>query len=176
MDFPYLQGGLAPVATINPWSGLYSTVPSRGSVAPANGTMTANRSLFFPFILQNPVVCKKAYVHNGVTINGNFDVGIYDKAGVRLFSLGSTAQSGADVLQIIDITDFIIGPDLFYLAFSQNSSTGTYFRSQTATFSTDLRLCGVVQEGVFPLPAQATFVALADSRIPNFGFAIANFL
>jgi hypothetical protein len=55
-------------------------------------------------------------VLNGATASGNMDVGIYDYAGTRLVSSGSTAQSGTSAFQDFDITDTLLGPGIFYLA------------------------------------------------------------
>src|SRR3990172_5526534 len=72
----------------------------------ANNAMgTAERAMFFPVVVHEPVTVYSMFWINGTTINGNVDVGVYDTAGHLLVSTGSTAQSGSALPQEAGTTD-----------------------------------------------------------------------
>jgi hypothetical protein len=164
-DWPI--GALPPLVTIHPWSiecvgiGLLLTDDDLdGSVSAG---WDANVAVFYPFRLAVPSRFVKAFVANGASVAGNWDIGIYDHTGVRLGSTGSIAQSGINALQVADI-DVSCGPGLFYLAFATDSSSTTAF-ARAFTFQEGQRL-GILQQtsGAFPLPATAAFEAIASNR------------
>lgn len=130
---------------------------------------SANRAYYVPFAIPTPIIVAKLFTTNGTTASNNFDIGIYDKDGTRIVSTGSTAQSGTTALQIVDVSDTLIGPGLFYMALAMNGTTGTHhvFGSISATFT---QACGVyLQASAFPLPANATYAANATTYLPVFG-------
>lgn len=128
----------------------------------------ANRAIFLPFAVAVPSTAVQLYCLNGATASGNVDMGIYDPSGTRLVSIGSTAQSGTNVLQLFDITDTVLGPGAFYLGIALDGTTGTMFRANIGPGST--RAFGVVQmASAFALPAAATYAAAASGYIPFCG-------
>ena len=128
----------------------------------------ANRAIFIPFVLSRPVTARRLFVENGAVGSGNGDMGIYDVAGVRLVSIGSTAQTGPSVLQYFDITDTVLGPGTFYLAVAIDNTTATTFA--TATTVERVRAVGAAQqETAFALPAIATLATIVAVTIPICG-------
>ena len=69
-----------------------------------SGVWTANRAVYCPVCVQQPITVTDA-ITTVVTQNGNLDVGIYDWAGVRLVSSGSTAVGTALTVQTIALAD-----------------------------------------------------------------------
>jgi hypothetical protein len=159
--------------TIHPWSpeSIGPALATQGEVlsgSTSGAWPSANRAYYIPFGLTKSITAKLMFVYNGATASGNFDIGIYDQAGRRLVSSGSTAQAGTNALQTVDITDTWIGPGLFYLALALDNTTGTVQR--TSASLARQRLTGCFQQATaFALPATATFAAVATANIPVFG-------
>lgn len=120
----------------------------------------ANLALFFPFVLSAGLLVKKVAWFNGTAVSGNVDMGVYDQVGARLFSTGSTVQSGTSTKQEVDITDYYLTPALYYFALACNNTTATFLRSLV---SQELaRVLGCVEmTTAFPLPATATYAQMA---------------
>lgn len=130
----------------------------------------ANRAIYIPVYLAHPVTAVKLFSYNGATASGNIDVGVYNAAGARLISAGSTAQSGTSVLQEFDITDTLIPAGLNYIAVAMDNGTGTLFRNSPGVQW--MRASGCAQEAsAFPLPATATMATVGSSFYPHFGFS-----
>ena len=172
-DFPVT--GIPPLPTIHTWSYECLGVPLTGMAlllsAQASAVYpTANLAIYLPFGLATIIKVTKLWWYNGATLSGNVDVGIYDSAGRRLISTGSTAQAGtASRIQAVDVTDTLIGPGDFYLAIAASATTVTLFRIAlgNALFG---KAFGILQQATaFPLPATATFATTAQTFVPEFG-------
>ena len=86
------------------------------------------------------------------------DFGIYSSDGTQLWAAGSTAQSGASVLQYVTLgTELLLRPGEYYLALANNGTTNRV--TGTALITATLgRLLGLYQQAsAFALPASATF-------------------
>ena len=160
-----------PQALVLPHGAVTITPHSLHSIGAATGSLgnpgssawpAADRAIYIPFRIAQPILVVKMFMINGATVNGNVDLGIYDPAGVRLVSMGSTAQAGASALQTFDITDTQIGPGLFYMALAIDNTTATTIRESDSS-GVDLAVFGCAQEAsAFPLPATATFAAISS--------------
>ena len=159
-------------ATINP-SRIESL--STAGVAPLRTTAStawpaANRAIFVPFILSSPMLVTQLFALIGAISSGNIDVGIYDRAGTKIVSSGSTVMGTINVLQLFNITDVVLGPGRYFMACAVANATGTVF----AGASTARRYVaqGVCQQATaFPLQATATFAAAAAAFCPVIGVA-----
>lgn len=133
----------------------------------------ANRIIYIPFGLAMPATIVKLWVYNGAfTGSPNLNMGIYDVAGTRIVQIGTTAQSGASVLQVFDIADTLIGPGDFYLAIIATVTTAQMIRTAPG----DVGFCramGMLQEAGSgsTLPTTATFATVASAYIPQIGFS-----
>lgn len=130
---------------------------------------TANKAIFVPVLVARQTKLVKAFVYNGATASGNLDVGLYLPNGTRVVSMGSTAQSGTNALQELDITDTTVGPGLYYMALAMDGTTGTAFRATIGT-GRGASLGIYEMTSAFALPSTATFATLASSYLPMFGF------
>ena len=135
---------------------------------------TANLALFTPFEIAATIIARKLWVIDGATVGGNIDLGIYREDGVRLVSIGSTAQTPANSIQEFDIADTILrGPGRYYLAIAADSVTPTMF--STAPGAAFLGASGIVQQATaFPLATNAnpaTFAACVTNFLPNYGLS-----
>lgn len=156
-----------PTATITPYSleSMFIGLATPGSaIWPA-----ANRAYFVPFKIYTPVTMVKMFVMNGVAVSGNFDIGIYDEAFTRLVSSGSTAQSGTTTLQVVDITDTLLGVGLFYMALVFDNNTAQVNRRNGPGFASLKGFGQFQQSTAFPLPTPATPASLTTSFLPLFG-------
>ena len=132
----------------------------------SGGWPSANLAIYVPVAVYQPFIALKMLIQNGTTINGNVDAGIYDDQGDRLVSIGSTAHAGSSSIQSFDITDTTLEPGIYYLACA--------FDGNTATINHDIAgilvggSAGVLQQAsALPLPATATFAAIASAYVPN---------
>jgi len=161
----------AKLPTICSFLGAQSPVAGAGAAAVDSiGTfVTPNRAYYIPIRIGWIFTVRKMFWLNGSAVAGNVDVGIYDRVGVRLVSSGSTAQSGIDALQEVDITDTQLGPGLFYLAFVPSSSSGA-FHVASSYLAAEGRELGILQQdSALPLPATAAFAASTDTVFPVVG-------
>jgi hypothetical protein len=98
-------------------------------------TWVANLAVFIPFGLSQPFLVREVFWMNGSAAGANIDVGIYDTAGNRLASLGTTAQGTASTLtNSAAFTDYTIAPGDYYLAFAATArpTPSTAGRTQPA--------------------------------------------
>jgi hypothetical protein len=127
----------------------------------------ANRAIFVPLKLPFPYPAKRAFWVNGGSAAGNVDIGIYTINASRIWSSGSTAQSGTNLNQYVTCGK-LIPPGYYYLALAMSSTSSSYFNSAfSVTYNTTF---GIYQmAAAFPLPDAATFAATANSVYPLFG-------
>lgn len=153
--------------------GFHSLV--RAGTSNANtGTSTAwssaNRILYYPFYLPWPYNVRRVFWTNGATASGNVDFGIYSWEGVRLYSTGSTAQSGTNTRQYVTPgTDLLLPPGPYFWGHTHSNATGTYNMGSESLATGQIK--GVKQEdaGAFGLPATATFGVLSATAFPVCG-------
>lgn len=133
---------------------------------------TANRAMFLPFTLETPATCYQLFCHNGATVSGNVDMGIYDSGGTRKVSIGSTVQAGVSTLQLFDIADTALDPGLWYLALALDNISATILRFATVVAQTHCMEMGQrFADTAFPLPASVTYVedTSITGHLPYFG-------
>ncbi len=166
------ESQVPPWPLVSPWTleSLGAALSTAALGLPTSGVWpAANVTIYVPVVLFMRVNAVRLWVQNGGSVSGNFDLGIYDEEGTRIVSTGSTAMAGTSVVQTVDITDIGLGPGLFYIAMSCDNGTAAFGRG--AVNAQYLRICGVFQEAVFTLPANATFATMAQAYLPNFGFS-----
>lgn len=164
-----------PVRPLEAYAGgVISTATVLGSgynvTAPASAAWpSANLAIFVPFRLASSVIVYKMATGAGSTAAGNFDVGIYDSAGNRLVSSGTTAK-GNSAEHILNVTDTVIGPGLYYLAMAADGTNNYIMITPSGTSPVPLqktRLYGVVAAASsFVLPTTVTFAASTFAPIP----------
>jgi hypothetical protein len=136
---------------------------------PISTVIGAVASLLSPLVVTEPILLVKAFVMNGATVGGNFDIGIYDRNLNKIMSTGSVAQVGANVIQEVDMTDFWLGVGQYHLGFALDSATAAYF-----AWSTSFALVGGsnFQTSGTPFPLPATFVSSGTTTgVPLIGFS-----
>lgn len=131
----------------------------------------ANDAIFLPVALTRPILVKRLFCHNGSVVSGNVDMGIYSVDGVRLVSIGSTAQAGTSALQFFNTTDIYLSPGQYYLAVVLSSTTGRLGRIAPGTLR--MQHYGIYKmASALPLPATVTFATVTASYIPCIGMEL----
>src|SRR5262245_50263238 len=128
-----------------------------------------SRIVYCPFELERVSRFTTAWVFNGVGGGSNWDIGVYNEDGTRLWSSGSTAYSANSVPQTFTISGGLtLGRGAYYLAIVTQSNNHCYGFSGALT--QDFFPCGPLQQAsTFPLPATATFAAMTTAFVPMIG-------
>lgn len=138
-----------------------------GSVTGGTSVQTSNRALYFPMFTPVPLLVARMIWVN-INTTGNADAGVYDAAGTRLTSTGSTVRSGANAAQYTDVTDVVVLGQ-FYLAIASNN-TGT-FGGVSVGSTPQMEISGqLMEESAFPLPSTMTPVASTSASPIMVGF------
>jgi len=116
---------------------------------------TANLAIYVPILVRSRVTIKKLWYSNYTTATGNYDIGLYDSAGVALARKGSTAKSADGVAVVWDCTDTVISSGIYYMALACSNNTDDFGRLTAA--APYMAALGCFSESSFPLPATATF-------------------
>lgn len=163
----------SPMPTMMPWSvdsiGVRMGAIAGGVVDVSTVWSAANRALFIPFALGKPATITRIFWFNGATVSGNVDCGVYDAAGTRLISSGSTAQAGTTAIQSVDVTDTLIGPGQYYLALAMDNVTGTIRIRTLGNVVLSKSVGMAAMETAFPLPTTVTLITTPVDSIPSCG-------
>lgn len=159
------------VGVITPWSpeSIGAALMSTGTTgAPAvAGWPSANRAIYIPFELASAVtVTAGIYYSNSAT--GNYDIGVYKADGTKVVTKGSTAL--ATGWQVADVTDTLVQPGRYYMAFVLSSTQSFY--SVAPAVAIGASMGAKQQSSALPLPSIATFADLASAYIPAFGLQL----
>lgn len=159
--------------TINPWSyqSLGPALFALGQSLPVtNNFVTANLAVFIPFWVAESVVMTKMGWLNGSAVAGNLDCGIYDEAGTRLVSIGSTLQVVVSAWQTVDITDTTLARGRYYLAFTSDTSGVTQKVGAVLPAAAIPQSLGLLQQASgFPLSTNAnpaTYAIYTSAFVP----------
>lgn len=176
-DFPNIVIDHVPVghlSTLGQGSEAGETYSSSSLSLPAAVAWgTALYAIYIPITIPVPFTVYKMAVLNGATVAGNVDVGIYDRWGNRLVSMGSTAMAGVSTVQSFDVADTVLTPANYFFAFVSDSTTATF--SCVTLAAQGQRASGVQVQtlGAMPLPATATFATPTNTIVPWVSASIA---
>lgn len=153
-----------------PNDGYYTTPPRFTGVA---AWPAANKAIYVPVRVPSRCLVRKLWYGAYTGNAGNIDIGIYDAAGTRLVSSGSTAKvaSGSGTEAVIDTTDTTIGPGLHYMALACSNNTDSFIVKTSAVAPLPAAM-GVLTEalGSVTLPATATWVQdYSNTTVPDMG-------
>lgn len=165
---------MPPLVGTDSWHCLGTQLAANAAVAPVSTTwQSANRALYIPLLVTEDITVTKLWVLNGATAAGNIDMGIYNSAFARQVSIGSTAQSGTNVIQEFDITDTPLTAGQYYIGIAKDDTAGTTFTYAAAGGGAKaLQAWGMAQEATaFALPATATPADMASNVVPVCGIA-----
>lgn len=154
--------GAGAIHTCSEWSLGQGHMTAPGGAA----WPSANAAIFVPFRVPVPVTITHLAMGTGTGSGGNYDQGIYDEAGNLIISTGSTARPGASQESIVDVTDTVLMPGLYYQAMSVDGTTNIV---RTPVISaTAMPLMGTRQmASAFPLPSTATLASQTLAYLPH---------
>jgi len=119
-------GNIANVAPVSGIGGVSKLAWVGYPVGSTNTTPTANAAILVPFTLYTTQTIDRVHFVSG-TQSGNFDVGVFDSAGARKVSKGSTAQSTlAAGANEVTFTATQLNAGQYYLALAADNATGTF--------------------------------------------------
>lgn len=127
-----------------------------------------NACVYTPIVIPRRMLATAMWWANGSTLSGNTGMGIYTdhptdhKPDRLLVQTASTAQAGASQMQVADITDTVLVPGVYWLAFTSSVNSSTY---QRVTGLLSYRAnCRMTQASVSPgsMPATATPVSASS--------------
>lgn len=155
--------GAAPPPFLSNWSGygpIQECVAASGAAVGASTVTwtTANQARFYPIQIPFAYPVNRVWWVNGSTL-GNADFGIYTTDGERLYSTGSTAQSGSAVPQYVTPSGapLWLPPGVYYFGMNFSGTTNAVFGNALA--AEYQRFAGIQQQavGALALPDPATF-------------------
>ena len=137
--------------------------------APASAAYPlANLAIYVPFSVSEAVTVIEGWVVTGVTAGGNFDIGVYSAAGVRLTSSGSTARTASAVNNTTALTNLDLAPGTrYFMAFSADSTANYIAQTSAAGLNEAM---GVLESTTsFVLPTNPTLSRTTRAYVPHFG-------
>lgn len=131
---------------------------------------SANRIYYMPVRIPEDCTVKRVFWTNSTSPSGNLNLGLYDKTGAKLWETGSTAMTGSNQAQFVDISDEAVTAGFYYIAL-QHSATANIVRVLSSGGPHVFAAAGVMQEsaGGFALPSTATYERIATDFIPVCG-------
>lgn len=135
---------------------------------------TANMAVYVPFVVAETVTVVKMWVLNGATVSGNVDVGIYNAAGTKQVSMGSTAMAGANLIQEFDVADTALTAGQYYMAMAVDNVTASFIAWGISPNVIGMtKSLGIASQlTAFPLPSPGTLVVASQTRIPYCGLSL----
>lgn len=133
----------------------------------------ASRVLATPLVLGEPFLVRKVWTLNGSTAGtDSWDIGVYSEDGTTLLvHSGSTLSAGTLQLQEVDVTDTLLVPGRYWMAFIQGGTTAQIvgFTPVVAL----LRAAGAAQQAGSGSTLGSTFTpaAIASAVFPYFGIS-----
>lgn len=168
MDFPIVDASPPFIHSLTRYMTGGQHNEMQGTVTPGAFAWAANIAVFMPLHIPWPYPVQRLFWINGSTASSNVDIGIYREDGTSIFRKGSTAQSGASVVQYVTpTTPFILPPGRYYLAWNCDGTTARAFGNGMASASGQVvgKMCGYLTQnvGAITLPATATFAAFTST-------------
>ena len=157
---------------VTPWSYQSLGVPliATGQAPSSQNFVTANLAVFIPFAVPEPCVLTRLFWMNGAAVAGNLDAGVYDTAGTRLVSTGTTGQLNTSQVQSVDVADTVLARGVYYLALASDTSGATQKVTAVVPAAGIPQGLGLLQmAAAFVLPASATFAIYTSAFIPVVG-------
>jgi hypothetical protein len=119
-----------------------------------------------PVTLPWPYPVNRVFWANGTTVTSNVDFGIYTPSGTRIYSTGSTAQSGASAPQFVTpTTPFILSPGRYLFAVNCDGTTNRLAGFLPTAVAAALSGMLTQAVGAVTLPNPATFATFSNVGI-----------
>lgn len=139
-----------------------------GTPASATYPLT-NLALYVPFSVSKVVTAYEGWALCGTGTGGNFDVGIYSSAGVRIASSGATARTASSIVNTSGMANTTLVPGVrYYMAFSADDAAETYIAG--ARVAGIYEAMGILEStSSYVLPTNPTLSRTTRAYLPVFG-------
>lgn len=128
----------------------------------------ANITVYYPMMLEFPMLVTKVFWVNGTVVSGNCALAIYKSSiagntqSEQLFTTGTTAQAGTSAVQKVTLgTAILLTPGLHHIGFGCDNTTATFVRS--AMSNNVMKLAGSQAEGNYPPPSPSNYQSTAQA-------------
>ena len=126
----------------------------------------ANMAKFTACVITHPVNITAIMFINGGAASGNIDVGIYDLAGTKIVSSGSTVMAGTGGgWTVTSVSSTLLVPGMYYLALAIDNTTASVTMRGWNQVASDFLLYRQMASA-FALPATATYASNSNSKTP----------
>lgn len=88
-----------------------------------------DKVVYSPIMVREDFTITQMFVMNGTTVSGTYDQGVFDEAGNLLVSTGNQTATGANTLQVTNVTDTNLSPGRYFLAYGADNTTVTPVRA-----------------------------------------------
>ena len=117
----------------------------------------AQTAVYIPVRVPKRVTVVQLGISCNTTATGTIDLGIYYPNGTRIVSTGATSKSSSVEVQVIDCTDTVLNPGLWFLAALGSNATDTFYCYNATAPVPAARGIYTEAVGSATLPATATF-------------------
>lgn len=128
----------------------------------------ANYVVVMPFSLPYAQTFSRVSWFNGAAVSGNVDVGIYNEDGSKIVTIGSTAQAGISLIQLVTMTSTPLAAGSYLFAMSVDNGVAAFTRWTTPNSTNFQALGSMTATAVFPLPATLAGITGAGGATANF--------
>jgi hypothetical protein len=155
--------------TVTPWSAA-ADLRTQSNGAIASITWVANYACFVPVSIPWDYPVNRVFWVNGSVVGGNANFGIFDRAGKRIYAVGSTVTSGASIPQFTTPgTPFVLPAGEYFFAYAASGTTNVVAGSTSYTVE-QLKMAGVLcQASDLALTDPATFATSSSALFPYCG-------
>ena len=177
MDFTSFPETTTPpsiVTTSNAMARMYS-YPEQGSNASFSGRVwpSANLAIYQPLILPYHYTVRRLVSGSGTLSGtpGHYCIGIYNSAGVLLYSSGSVTlvTNAAPQIHTMSSPLKLIASQLYFLGYSVDNVADQIVWSNGVA-ANQLQVIGIYEQtSAFPLPSTATFSTISNACLPYIG-------
>jgi hypothetical protein len=158
----------------DPW---FDEKPWMQGEAVANNSWTTNtfsgavnRAYYLPQVFPVRATLYALRIHTGNT-SGNYDLGVYDAAGNKIASTGSTAMAvGIQTLALADIS--VPAGGLLYAALALSNTAGTIAKIPFTPLAAPIGAGLMEESSALPLPTNMTPVICTTANIPIFVWGV----
>lgn len=160
------------ITSIGRWNAFAAIASFQLSANFANSAWpAANRAVYVPVALHARFTVARFMVCNAGAVAGDLDIGLYNFAGSRLISTGTTAQSGTNAVQYVDVTNQSFPAGNYWLALVLGDTGGRVSTSTTGAGGFEPFWGATLENlGSTVLPATMTPAVRAVGTLPCFGF------
>lgn len=159
----YRHLAVSTMSREQPLRGVITATPT------SNAWPLANLAIYVPIYFNEAGTIFQVGCGAGATAGGNFDIGLYDMAGNKIQTTGTSART-LSAWNAVNWTDLVVAPGWYYAAMSAD---GTNNYSGVAPAAGTAEAVGVCEQTTaFVLPTTATLTRTTRAFVPTIAFVM----